>query len=232
MKRPFIRLNMASSIDGKITTVQRDTIHLGSAEDRALMEELRADADAVLIGSGTLIDEDPRLLVEHPGRIAQREALKGNPQPMNMVVSSTLNFPIENSRFFTRDAVKKVVFTTPQADERQREALKDVATVITVPATATGHVDVVEMVQRMPDLGIQQLLLEGGGILNFAMLRANLIDEIYLTLCPLVIGGATAQTTFEGAGFSHEMIRRLQLRSLRVNEVGELFLRYAVQPPA
>lgn len=226
MKRPLITLNMASSIDGKITTARRDKFGLGSEEDRAMMETLRAKVDAVLIGKGTLIDEDPPLLLRQSELIAQRKESKKNAHPINMVAASSLNFNIEDSAFFNHPQTEKIVFTTTNNDPQQMKTLETYATVIATPTNSEGRVDLVKMVRRMPELNIHHLLLEGGGELNFAMLEAGLIDEIYLTLCPMVIGGSTAPTTFEGEGFRREMIRHLTLKSYRVNQHGEIFLQY------
>ncbi len=228
-ERPFVSLNMASSIDGKITTREREKFRFGSDEDRDLMQQLRSRADAVLIGRGTLFDEDPRLVLTDPGHIARRRQLKGSPQPIKVLTSASLDFPVEDSRFFTCPESEKIVFTTADADPAAIQRLQRFARVVQIPATAGGRVDLEQVVRAMPELGIEHLLLEGGGILNFAMLEADLIDEIYLTLCPVVIGGAGAQTTFEGAGFTRETARRLSLQSLRMNKGGEIFLHYAVK---
>ena len=226
MKRPFVTLNMASSIDGKITTRTREPFALGSDEDRALMQELRSQADAVLIGRGTLYDEDPSLLVTKPELLAKRRVAHGSEQPAAVVVSASLDFPIDDSRFFTASRNRKIVFTTAAADFSRISRLEHYAEVVIVPANQQGSVDLAAMAASLGDYGISRLLLEGGGVLNFAMLEAGLIDEIYLTLCPLIIGGADSPTTFEGRGFTKDTMRRLRLDSVRVNSAGEIFLHY------
>lgn len=231
MKRPYVRLNMASSVDGKITSSRREKLTLGSPEDRATMEDLRVKADGVLIGGGTLRDEDPVLAVADARKIVQRRAVKGNDQPINVVVSSSLNFPIEGSRFFTSTHTTKVVCTTESADPRKLKQLRAHARVLTLTAAESGRVDVEEMLAEMLGMGIEQLLLEGGGELNFEMLKAGLIDEVFLTLFPAIIGGAMTPTTFEGVGFAGDEVRGLTLRSIRHNEYGEIFLNYTVNDP-
>ena len=84
------------------------------------------------------------------------------------------------------------------------------------------------MVQVMYKLKIRSLLLEGGGNLNFSMLNLDLVDEIYLTLCPYVIGGLMSPTIFDGDGFPKELVKRVHLESTRVGSQGELFLKYKV----
>ena len=80
----------------------------------------------------------------------------------------------------------------------------------------------------LPSLGVAHLLLEGGGELNFSMLQADLVDEIYLTVCPFIFGGRTAPTSCDGAGFTREHVRKLALKSHRQSASGEVFLHYAV----
>ena len=231
MKRPFISLNMASSIDGKITTFEKEKVRFGSDEDRAGMEALRSKVDAILIGKDTLVADDPPLILRIPQYIEQRLQLKGEArrQPINVVISSTLDMPIETSDFFQEASTSKLVFTTDLADSSKVERLRRYADVVILPADGQRRVPLDQMVEKMAGLGIQHLLLEGGGTLNFAMLEAGLIDEIYLTICPFIIGGAASPTTFDGQGFPKEIVRKLSLEAHRIGRLGEIFLKYSVK---
>ena len=103
------------------------------------------------------------------------------------------------------------MFTTEQTPPDLREAASRYAQIEVVPLDGSGRIDVVEVLRRLPSLGVHHLLLEGGGELNFSMLLAGLIDEIYVTICPFVFGGRTAPTSFDGAGFTREHVRKLAL---------------------
>lgn len=229
MDRPYVVLNMASSLDGKITTRKREVFSLGSAEDRALMNELRAGADAVLIGAGTLLDEDPPLLVSDPILQARRGRERGAPHPLNVLVSASLDLDPAVSRFFNCASTERLVFTTKSAPGERARAAAQRADVCVVPQGSRGRVDLDAMLAELSRRGIEHLLLEGGGTLNFSMLKAGFIDEICLTLCPLIIGGQSAPTTFEVAGFLRASMRRLELSTSRISEAGEVFLRYWVK---
>jgi riboflavin-specific deaminase-like protein len=226
--RPFVTLNMAAAIDGKITTVDRGQVGFGGAEDRARMEELRADADGVLIGGGTLRAEDPALTIRDPALRERRLRTKGAAQPLNIVVGSDLPEDLGTLEFFHEPGTEKVLFTTGRVSPGRREAAGRFARVEVVAADEGGRADVAEVVRRLPALGVHHLLLEGGGELNFSMLQADLIDEIYLTLCPLVFGGRAAPTVFDGDGFPRDAIRTLSLQDVRVGSHGVVFLRYFV----
>lgn len=228
MERPFVTLNMASSLDGKTTTFEHQKVRFGSTEDRELMEDLRSKVDAILIGSGTLIADDPPLILRIPKYQEQRKQIKNNNQPINIVASHTLNFTPEESDFFNHPDTDKIVVTTTDADKAKIERIEKYADVVRIEKNEEGFLDVVKMLNYLYKRKIQHLLLEGGGCLNFSMLRESVIDEIYLTLCPFVIGGKTAPTTFDGKGFSKEEVQKLQLEGVRQGQFGELFLKYGV----
>lgn len=219
---------MAASLDGKITTITHDLIGFGGAEDRAYMDRLRARADLVLIGAGTLRAEDPPLLVREPDLIAQRRNEQREPQPINAVVSRTLDFVIESSAFFNCPETRKWVFTSATAPAERVRALQRYAELIFLPENAGEELDLSALVQSASAQGVKQLLLEGGGNLNFAMLQQDLIDEINITLCPLVFGGDRAPSLFGGAGFAGNAVEHLRLQSAVKGGEGQLFLRYLV----
>jgi len=225
VKRPFTVLNVATSIDGRITTPQRDLIGFGGAEDRDRMDQLRADADAVLIGAGTLRDEDPMLSVSVPARIAARQAAGRPAQPVAAVVSGKLEFKLAGSRFFSVPGQSRWVFTGAAVAAARRAEVAVVAEIEPLPATTGGKLDLARLCERLYERGIRRLLVEGGGDLNFGMLRAGLVDEIRLTLCPLVFGGS-APGAFAGEGFTKGSIPALDLVALEQAAGGRLFLRY------
>lgn len=213
-------LNVASGIDGKISTASGEKFRFASDEDRQLMQELRAQADAVVIGGGTLRAEDPRLVVKGEGRR----------QPWNVVVSARLEGIGPEARFFTSPGVTKWVFTSVDADPARVERLQPCARVSRLPGIASGGLDLGRMLQELRGAGCRHVLVEGGGELNFAMLEQNLVDEIYWTLCPVVLGGREAPGSFTGRGFASVDVRRLELLEQRTNVQGEIFLHYRVRP--
>jgi 5-amino-6-(5-phosphoribosylamino)uracil reductase len=226
--RPYVTMNVAESADGKLAPVGGGKVNFGSLEDRALMEALRSEADGVLIGGGTLRTEDPPLIIRDPEVRRNRVADKGSPHPRNITVCSVLPERLADMRFFRAPETEKVVFTTARTPPALRDAAAQYARVEVVPADSEGRVDLVEVLRRLLLLGVRSLLLEGGGELNFSMLQAGLIDELYVTVCPFVFGGRTAPTSFDGAGFTRDQIRRLALKGHRFSSTGEVFLRYEV----
>ena len=228
--RPFVTMNIAESADGKIAPIGHGKVNFGSVEDRAQMERLRAEADGVLIGGGTLVAEDPPLLIRDPDLSARRLAAKGAPHPRNITVCSMLPAHVSTMRFFLNQDTEKFVFTTEKTPADRLAVASQFAQVEVVPLTSAGRVDLKEVLCRLLQMGVRRLLLEGGGELNFSMLDAGLVDEVHLTICPFLFGGRTAPTPVDGVGFPRDRVRKLALKNHRVGTQGEIFLHYDVLP--
>ncbi|MDE2846157.1 MAG: dihydrofolate reductase family protein [Gemmatimonadota bacterium] len=220
-RRPYILLNYALSLDGKLSTEQRDPVRFTSRVDRGLMDEIRADADAVLIGAGTLRAEDPPVRIKSARRREERRRKGKSPHPVSVILSRSMRLP-GAGRYWEDGQVERIIATTEQAKDEQVLPFQDLAEVIRVGRTT---VDLHELCRMLSGRGIGRLLVEGGGEVNMAFWEAGLVDEVYLTLCPVVIGGSTAPTAADGKGFASDRFRRLRLiESRRVGQ--ELFLRY------
>lgn len=209
--RPYVFLNMVSTLDGKITLGEvGDTASgLGSPMDQALMKRLQTNAQAVLIGASTL----------RVGHITYPSSL------WRAVVTGRGDIPVD-SRFFAEAPGKAVVFTTERMPEEQRKTLQEVAHVV---VCGTDRVSLPQALSFLRlQLGVERLLCEGGGELNFEMFAAGLIDEWFLTLAPKVKGGRHIPTSVEGAGLPREQVVRMQLLSVYEHD-GELYLRYRRQ---
>ena len=224
--RPWVIANAAMSADGKIAPVEGTLVPFGSDQDRAQMEELRTRADAVLIGGGTLRTEDPPLLILDPALRARRQAAKGSPHPLNVTVCNHLPKNLETLRFFNHPETTRLVFTSLQTPPDLLALANQHATVEVVPLDETSKINLRSVMEILYKRGVRLLLLEGGGELNFSMLAAGLVDELYLTVCPFLFGGRSAPTPFDGSGFPGARVQQLELCSSRANPRGELFLHY------
>jgi riboflavin biosynthesis pyrimidine reductase len=197
--RPYVVVNMVASADGRAAVDGRSAA-LGGPADKAVFFELRASVDAVLAGTGTLRAEGYGRLVRKPERIAQRVARGLEPEPLALVLSRSGDVPTEIPLLSDPDA-RPVVRTG--ADAAPARALR---------ALRTEH-------------GARSLLCEGGPELNAALLAEGLVDELFLTVSPLLVGGADPLTIVGGAGLPAP----LDLELVWVLEAdGMLFLRYRV----
>lgn len=199
---------------------------MGSRTDREVMRRVRAPFDALMYGAGTLRVENvnPRV----PPEIEKARQAKGlAPQPLRVVVSASGGVPLEN-RFFQLPGAEPVVFTTSRANEASVQQLKKVALVFVV---GDQHLDLRQaMLVLTRELGVRTLLVEGGPSLNYSLFKEGLVDEMFVTLAPKVVGGQRTRTIVEGPEFSLDEIAVLELISVYRSE-SELFLRYRVSKP-
>ncbi len=225
--RPYVLLNMVMSVDGKVV-IEETEQGIGSAVDQRLMRELRVNADVVLNGAETLrtSGSSPRL-----GGIAELEQLRrerGQSRfPMVATISGSGELPLDRI-FFTADDFGAVIYLASSAPAARRLAIEATGRqVVTVPA---GN-EVPGMLRHMrTELGARVLLLEGGPTLNAAFFRADAVDEIFLTVGPVVVGGSENKTPVEGSPYGRETAPRLRLVSaIPHDETGEVFLRYRVK---
>ena len=204
--------NTAISLDGRINTRERRFAFFGSARDHARMSRLRAGADAVLVG-GTTFRNWPHASLPDP---QDREGLRG--RPWNIVVSRTLDVPL-TPEFLGEAAIRPLFLTRSTSLESKSFA-----------AEAEGwpgegsDLPITWMLEQIARRGVERLLVEAGGDLLFQFLAADAIDEMYLTLCPLVVGGP-APGLADGRGFDLVDLRRMHLLSAEP-EGDEVFLHY------
>jgi len=224
MDRPFVSINMAMTADGKITSASREEPAFASRYDKKVMDRLRAEADAVLVGAGTLRADDPPLHVRDPEMKSHRRSL-GKPDGLvNVLVTASAGVD-PGSRFFKGDAsAQPIVATVLDAPADRLARLAEVAEVWTV---GSGRVDLRELLARLAARGIERLLVEGGGELNWGFVRDDLVDELYVTIAPALLGGRDAPTLCEGEGLKMAEQRRLRLVQADVRD-GEIFCHYAV----
>jgi len=215
--RPFVFVNMVSTLDGR-AQVRGRTGELGDDADLEMLLALRALADAVLIGTGTLRAEGYARLVGSEERRARREAAGLAADPVAVLLSRGLDLPWEAGLFAAAEQ-PVLVYTAAGAEGEPPETAAPVE-VVRLPA-ATPAAAFADLRRR----GIAALLCEGGPTLNSALLGARLVDELFLTLAPVLTGEEDAIRIVEG-GELPEALRARPVWVLRAR--GELFLRYAL----
>jgi riboflavin-specific deaminase-like protein len=212
------------SADGKISTHAREVFPLGSPEDRRLMDMLRSTADAVVVGSGT-VRLDGWAIRVRDSEIRRKRLRRGlPPHPLNVVLSTTLDLPAD-CQFFDHPKTEKLVITSRRAPKNRVRRFQELGEVWIAPANRIRPGDVVAELHKR---GHKNILLEGGGRLNFSFIEERLVDEIYITVTPRILGGEAAPSPVDGRGFVKDEQVRLELVSSR-RRGGEVFLRYRVK---
>ncbi|NMG06980.1 RibD family protein [Brasilonema sp. UFV-L1] len=224
--RPHTTVVLAMSADGKIADVRRSPARFGSKTDIAHLEEQIALADAVLFGAGTLRAYGTTLTISHPQLLQQRTQAGKPSQPVHILITHSANLNPE-IRFFQQPVKRWLMTTTTGAlFWKQRPEFEQILAF----ETPTAKVDIRAALQHLTTLGIKRLAVLGGGELVASMLELDLIDEFWLTICPLLIGGSTAPTPVEGRGFFAFVAPRLQLLEV-VTVEQEVFVHYRLQRP-
>jgi 2,5-diamino-6-(ribosylamino)-4(3H)-pyrimidinone 5'-phosphate reductase len=224
VNRPFVYVNMAMTADGKITSAAREYPKFTTPHDRRTMDRLRAEADAVLVGAGTLRADDPPLHVRDPEMQRHRASLGKPPGLLNVLVTASASVDPDSGFFTHGSASGRIVATVEDAPPELVARLRERAEVW---ALGTGSVDLPLLCERLKARGVERLLVEGGGELNWGFVREDLVDEIYVTIAPALLGGRTAPTWLEGDGFPMAGKRTLELAD--VARVGsELYTRWKV----
>ncbi len=221
---PFIFLNMAMTADGKIATTNRVVSSFGSKRDHEQLYKLRATADAVMAGARTL--DLNKVLLGPGGERFKKMRLKNNLREYSLRVivsgSGSIN---PNAAIFHRRFSPIILLTSELASHAKLTKLRAYVDDVLV----CGKTDI-EFDQALRWLRkkwkVKRLLCEGGGELNSALFRAGLVDEINLTVCPVIFGGRRAPTIAEGEGIRRLAdAARFELKSMR--RVGdEMFLVY------
>ena len=217
--RPYVIVNMVSSVDGR-TALEGKTAGLGSRIDRRTMRTLRSKADAVMIGAGTLRAEKLSLGLDPK---------EGVPQPLAIIVTDTGNIPLEDHLVAAEDQEVLIVLSD-RVPYGVVERLRELAQIMRTPADSTGAVDLDRALQALKaERGLGVLVVEGGPSLNHAMISRNLVDELFLTVAPELLGGTAAQTLtlLRGPEIPSRGRPALELVSIHLAD-GELFLRYSL----
>jgi len=197
--RPFVCVNMAMTADGKIATANRAVSSFGSPRDHEHLLELRATADAVMAGARTV---DLNAIHLGPGALRFRRArLKRGLAEYNLRIivsgSGSIN---PRAKVFQHHFSPIIILTTERASTAKLRRLRSLADAVKVCGkTAINFRHAVRWLRAQ--WGVKRLLCEGGGELNDALFRAGLVDELHVTVCPLIFGGRAAPTIADGLGF-------------------------------
>ncbi|MEA2576172.1 MAG: 2,5-diamino-6-(ribosylamino)-4(3H)-pyrimidinone 5-phosphate reductase [Chloroflexia bacterium] len=230
--RPFVFINVAITADGKIDTAARQGAAISSPADLERVDQYRASSDAIMVGGQTLLSEDPKLTVKSAQLRSERLA-RGLPEnPMKVGVVSKIEDPDTaasirtGGNFLNFGPARVVVFTSEQTVETQLLRMRDRGAEVFV--MGERRVDLVRAMSQLRALGVERLMLEGGGTLNAELLGAGLVDELYVFIAPLIFGGATAPTLADGSGLTRENAVQLKLLDVQQFDNG-LVVRYGVE---
>lgn len=211
--RPWVSLKAAMSLDGKVATRAGDSRWITGPSARRLVHQLRHRHDAVLVGIGTVLADDPRLTVR----------LGEGRDPVRLVLDSSLRLPLQARLINQTSTAPTWVITTPRHDAERRRLLEAKGVEVIVVPGKGPRVDLATMLDLLGKRGITSILVEGGPTVNAAFLDAKLVDRMYVFLAAKIIGGCEAPGPVGGEG-PERVAGAQRLTRVRVEQVGEDWL--------
>jgi len=213
--KPYVILNAAMTLDGKIAT-HTGSSEISGKEDLIRVHKLRRECDAIMVGINTVLIDNPRLTI-HKIKADKSE------NPTRIVVDSKARTP-PNSRILNKEAPTIIAISKNAPKERIRK-LSQKAKIIT---TGNKKVNLKKLMAELKKMGIKKLMLEGGSTLNFSMLKEGLVDEVRVAIAPMIVGGVKAKTLVGGQGIPY-MKDAIKLQLKKYHTLGkDLILEYKV----
>ncbi len=211
MNRPKIIINAAMSADGKIALVGGKRIKISDEEDFKRVHELRASVDAILVGINTVINDDPKLTVKE-------KYVPNAKNPVRIVLDSKLRIP-ENSRILN-NAAKTIIATTKTAGHRELNA--------EIIRCGEKRVDLKCLMKELWNKGIRSLMVEGGSTVIFSFLKEKLVDEFYVFMGPVIIGGSAPCLVGGNGAMDENDVLRIKILSCERLGYG-ILIQYGVE---
>jgi 2,5-diamino-6-(ribosylamino)-4(3H)-pyrimidinone 5'-phosphate reductase len=215
-------VNAAISIDGKLSTRRREQIAISGERDFERVGELRADSDAILVGIGTVLADDPHLVIDESHR-KRRQNQGIPPTPHRIIIDSRARTPTD-AEVLDDEAPTYIIVSESAPTSRQADLEVEGANVI---VAGRERVSMPAAISALADSGIDSVMVEGGGEIIFSLFDADLVNELSVYVGSLLIGGRDAPTLADGDGLVDDPTR-LQLTSVRQIDDGVL-LQYDVE---
>jgi len=184
MKRPFVFINAAMSIDGRITDWRKRQVSISCEEDLRRVDALRAESDAILVGIGTVLADNPSLKVKSEKLKEERVKAGKSPNPLRVVLDSKARISL-SSRILSNDA-ETLVVVSEMADRKKLAEIEKRGAKVAV--CGKNKVDILSLLEHLHDIGIRRLMVEGGGRIISSFLRVGVVDRVYVYVGGIAFG--------------------------------------------
>ena len=217
-KTPYVALKYAMTADGKIASVSGKSKWITGESARAHVHELRNLYSGIMVGIGTVLADDPMLSCR----------INGGKDPTRIIADGKLSIPLDSKIVKTAGEIPTIVFCAV-VDEEKKAALESAGARVIEADDGNGRVDMAELLRKTGELGIDSVLVEGGGTVNDALLRGGLVNRVYAYIAPKLLGGRGALTPVAGQGFDSPedcvMLSEPKIRQFG----GDILLEYEVK---
>jgi 2,5-diamino-6-(ribosylamino)-4(3H)-pyrimidinone 5'-phosphate reductase len=215
----YVILNAAMSIDGKISTRRSDS-SFSSRKDWIRVHKLRSSVDGIVVGISTVLEDNPMLSVRYYS--------KGTKDPVRIIIDSNARIPLNSRIIRSSKNIQTIVATTPNASTRKIKELKKAG--VQVLVSGKRKVNIKNLFQQLENLGLKRILVEGGGEINWSVLKIGLANELIVTISPVVVGGRDAKTLVEGEGIANIANGiKMRLSKTLINYKNEIVLFYKLR---
>ena len=223
--KPFVFINAAMSADGKISTVKRKQTRISGKRDFDRVDSLKAESDAIMVGIGTILADNPSLTVKSEKRREERRKARKEENPLRIVVDNKARTPVD-AEILNKGEGKRIIAVSKQAVVEDVEKLGEKAEIL---ICGKEEVNLRNLLYLLWQRGVSRLMIEGGATLNWSLISQGLVDEIYIYVGNMIIGGENAPTLVDGKGFVVEdAMVKLELLSAKRMDEGVL-LRWRVR---
>lgn len=215
-KKPFILFKTAMTLDGKIATVKGQSQWITGEQARRWVHYLRDSYDAIMVGIGTVLADDPALTTRLPGQVTR--------DPIRVIVDTQARTPLESKILNQESVAPTMILVSEKAPQERVAALTQKgAKVILVPSGTDQRLELTAVVDRLGQAGITSVLLEGGGQLAGSCFKAKLVDKVCWFVAPKIVGGHSAPGPVGDLGIDH-MDKAITVGRISPRQIGEDFM--------
>jgi diaminohydroxyphosphoribosylaminopyrimidine deaminase/5-amino-6-(5-phosphoribosylamino)uracil reductase len=214
--RPYVILKAGMTLDGKVATAKGESRWITSPRARKDAHRLRSQVDAVVVGVGTVLKDNPSLTA----RLSDRPLTLAQKQPLRVVLDSKLRTPPMARICAKQDQAKTLIVTTSRASQLRRRLFERAGVEVVSLPTKNGRVSLPALMTALGKRGITSVLIEGGSTVNASALRAKLVNRVLFYLAPTLLGGQDAKAVI-GDRSPERLAQALTLRHVAVRRIGK-----------
>lgn len=206
---PFVAMKYAMTLDGKIACETGDSKWVTGEDARARVQRLRNRYRGIMAGIGTVLLDDPMLNCR----------MKGGRDPVRIICDSRLRIPAESQIVETACQIRTILAYCSPDPEKEKSLKEKGMELLKIPADAEGKLELKTLLKKLEQMGIDSILLEGGGTLNASMLKEGLVQRVYAFVAPKLVAGAEAKSPVEGRGIP-AMKQAVRLHHVETKQYG------------
>lgn len=192
--RPFVAIKTAMTLDGKIASKTGDSRWITSPDARTYVHQLRNTYDAIMVGIGTVLHDDPLLNTR-----LEADNIR---DPVRVIIDSKLDLPLDSKIARSSQEQRSIVFCSAGADDNKQDCLEEYGLKIIRLESDEIFLPLEKVLEHLGSIGISSLLVEGGGQINASLLEQHLVDKVYSFIAPKIIGGSEAPSPVGGQGLN------------------------------